>query len=1339
MIHKITLFWKFILMALMIPITITIIAGIALNKTNTLKYEYDNLYGFMLIPLLEVDKGNLHREKLNSKLREFTHPELSSEERTTIADEIKYQDQMMIEFIVRYESEWLTTLSPEFTATLAALGQQHLQQIEAETLAKFHQVYDAFVLKRDALLAGQAVKFQKVKQDLEQMETTFESLVKVNRKFADYSNESAQQAIAQMRWMLMLWGILLSFIALGITWWFTHHVTKPVSILSQAIQDLTHGHLNAHATLVSKNQIKKIVRRQDEIGEIGRAFKALNSYFQEVIADIVQVAQGLAKGNQNITPQADYRGDFRQIQTAFKTASLKLAETIRQNANQDWLKTGQTQFNEKLRGELDVLKLAKHSLDFLATYVDAQIGLFYLVSPNALKNGSLQEKASYAYIRPHDLPAQFNLGEGLVGQAALEKQILARTHTPEEYTHLSQSGLTNVVPRQVWFIPFLYENTVKGVIELGFSNMLPPLQREFLEAVMPSLGIAVNTAEARTKMQELLEQSQRQAEELQVQQEEMQRINEALQMQQAELETKQAELQHQNEELQSQSEELQTQQEELRQTNETLEERSQELERQKATIQQKNQVLENTQAEMDKAKTAAELKAHELELANRYKSEFLANMSHELRTPLNSLLILAQLLADNKSANLTEKQVEYAQTIHSSGADLLNLINEILDLAKVEAGKIEIHNEDISLEDLVETLEHKFQPLADKHNLDFQITVANDLPAMLYTDGQRLTQILNNLLSNAFKFTRQGAVRLEIQEASDKFPIAPVSTSSTITSEQFPVSTRSTTTSEQFPVSTRSTITSEQFPVSTSSTTITFNVIDSGIGIPQDKQHSIFEPFQQADGTTSRCYGGTGLGLSISRQLARLLGGDIWLHSEENKGSTFTLYFPRQNATLEDSKIHNLRDSKIDFNIEASPTISSSNNSATSAPAAQEKSLVDDRDNLQLTDNVLLIVEDDPKFARLLLELAHEQKFKCLVGEDGLTGLQLAEQYKPHAIILDVGLPHLDGWQVMEQLKNNPETRHIPVHFISAFDQSLTAKKMGAIGYLLKPVSIEQLGETFQKIEKFMAKTVKNILVAVDNEEHQQQIFNIVNGDNIKTTIAATIAAALQNFKATTFDCIILDLDIEQRAGSQLLKQMQSIEGLCQTPVIVYAKRELTSEEETLLMQCADELPLKSVNSPEHLLNEVTLFLHQIEASLPKDKRNMLRLVHDKEAILAGKKVLIVDDDARNSFALAIVLEEKQMEVIAGNNGFEALELLKEHPDIAIVLMDIMMPEMDGYEAIQQIRVQPRFQKLPIIALTAKAMKGDKTKCIETGANDYLSKPVDTEKLISLMRVWLYR
>ncbi|EDN68471.1 Response regulator receiver protein [Beggiatoa sp. PS] len=675
-------------------------------------------------------------------------------------------------------------------------------------------------------------------------------------------------------------------------------------------------------------------------------------------------------------------------------------------------------------------------------------------------------------------------------------------------------------------IPFLHENIIKGVIVLGSLEMLTPIQQEFIHQIMPSIGIAVNSVEARTKMQQLLQKTQVQAEELQSQQAELQHSNE--------------ELQSQSEELQSQTEELQSQTEELRQTNDELEERTQDLERQKNDVREKNLALEKTQQ-------AIEAKANELELASRYKSEFLANMSHELRTPLNSLLILSQLLTNNKQGNLTDKQLEYAQTIHSAGSDLLKLINDILDLSKVEAGKIEIHLEEISLTDFIEIIKQKFCHVAENKELAFDITVANDVPATLNTDEQRLNQIINNLLSNAFKFTHQGGIEIIVQSITEKSLQAPVSTS-LITDLQ-------------------------------KGALIAFSVSDTGIGIPKDKQQVIFEAFQQADGTTSRRYGGTGLGLSISRQLARLLGGDLQLHSEEGKGSTFTLYL---SANLEkDSDLQNLN--HLDFQhpqisktspIEDSLTISASKRETPiipiPVPAETLPPIKDDRDKLPTNKKLLLVIEDDRKFSTILMDVAHNKDFQCLIAEDGQTGLQFAQTYQPNAIILDIGLPQMDGWMVMEQLKDHSDTRHIPVHFLSAFNQSLKAKKMGALGYLVKPINIEQLGDVFRKFEQFFIRTIKNLLLVVDNEIHQQKIMELVAGENIQIISAVTIKSAFQKLQTVTFDCIILDMDIEQGTGSQLLEQMRTEKELCQMPLIVYAERDLSAEEESLLLQCAD-------------------------------------------------------------------------------------------------------------------------------------------------------------------------
>jgi len=1090
----------------------------------------------------------------------------------------------------------------------------------------------------------------------------------------------------------------------------TFNIVKAVHIINLIAKQMVAGDI----TLANVNQanLAQVIAYKDEMGELGKSFYAVANSFKNMIYDVVQVSEGLAKGNLSIMPKATYQGDFVKIKNALEmglsnlqlvvkdivqisqelvegkqqviakaeyngdflpikesleTGSAKLVETTVQNQVQDWLKTGQTQLNNRMSGEQDMTELVKKIIIFLATYLEMPVGMLYRLEKTTDEGKAcLKLAASYAYTHRKGISNEFLVGDGLVGQAALEQKGLVITKVPADYYVKIHSGLGQALPNTVIVQPFMYENTLKGVIELASFKTITDTQREFLTQIMPNIGIAVNTAESRSRMQTLLQQSQTQAEE-----------------------------------LQSQAEELQTQQEELRSTNNELEIRTGDLERQKQDIRDKNLALEKTQAEMAKAKTAIETKAQELELASKYKSEFLANMSHELRTPLNSLLILAQLLVENKTGNLNDKQVEYAKTINSAGSDLLTLINEILDLSKVEAGKIEVHTEEVALGDLVATVDQKFRHVAQNKKLDFQITIADDLPKVINTDGQRLKQIINNLLSNALKFTTVGEVRLTLQYPDNKDDVTYMK----LEPDQ----------------------------------TIAISISDTGIGIPQDKQMVIFEAFQQVDGTTSRRYGGTGLGLSISRQLARLLGGELKLSSEEGKGSTFTLYLPVNLIVKISPPQTNHIEPPVPQTIE--PPTETSNSQITEVKEVKPvtNSISDDRNNLTTDDKSLLIIEDDRNFSKILLKLAQEKGFKCIIAEDGETGLQLAEKYCPSAIILDIGLPKIDGWIVMERLKDNPNTRHIPVHFMSASDLENPAKTMGAIGYLLKPVNMTELSEAFKKIEGFIAKTVKELLVLVDNEQRQQEILQLVDNGNIQTTIVSTINRVTQELQTTPFDCMIIDVGIGQQLGLKVLKQLQAENDFSQIPIIIYANRELTPEEKMLLQQCADNLTVKTVQSPERLLDEATLFLHQIETRLPSEKQQMLKMVHDKEAILAHKKVLIVDDDMRNSFALTTVLEGKEMVVTVAETGTEALQKLEQHKDIAIILMDIMMPEMDGYEAIKEIKKQHRYQKLPIIALTAKAMKGDKTKCLEAGASDYLAKPVDTEKLISLMRVWLYR
>jgi signal transduction histidine kinase/CheY-like chemotaxis protein/methyl-accepting chemotaxis protein len=1281
------------------------------------------------------------------------------------------QAQLIIDMLTmrRHEKDYLLRTQEEYVDQLHETVTEFKNHVNATELTvtikeqlitlvnQYQAAFDSLV-QMDMQIATGIVRYR---QSIQQLEPLLEQMHQHALDDENRSRENIHRVTQTTVWFILVTSSLVITISLLIALLLAKLLSKPLNFIVQGAQLLTTG--NMALTGLDQIKLSKINSYQDEIGEIGRTFNTLASYFKSVIDDIVRISRGLAAGNLHVMPQSEYRGDFRQIQdaleimlldqqrviediiqvsqslakgqlqvtlnalykgdftqietalttalhslrevigdivriarglaegqqniqtqaeyhgdfvqikTALETATAKLAATTNQNLAQDWLKTGQAQLNTQMSGEQDLQTLAKSIITFLTTYLEAKVGLFYLkMEPRTTEQFPyLQIIASYAYTLATNSRQQFVIGEGLVGQAALEKRLISCVHTPEEYTYITRSGLSQTVPRCVVISPFLYENQVSGVIELGSTDSLTELQQELLAQVMPSIGIAINTAFSRTRMQALLQQSQEQAEQLRAQQEEMQQVNE---------------------ELQSQAEELQTQQEELRQTNEQLEARTHDLEQQKDQIREKNLALERTQAEMKQAQQAIEAKAQELELASQYKSEFLANMSHELRTPLNSLLILSQLLAENKTGNLTDKQQEYAHTIHSAGSDLLTLINDILDLSKVEAGKMEVQLEEVSLTELTQTIEPKFRYLAEQKALNFQIELAADLPQSLYTDPQKLKQVINNLLANAFKFTAQGEIKLILRRPTGDDNLALL----------------------------------ELEP----SKTVAISVIDTGIGIPKDKQQLIFEAFQQADGTTSRRYGGTGLGLSISRQLARLLGGELRLQSEESKGSTFTLYLPETRPETQSSALARLA---------AVPSTTMTPLITSITPASPLPELVDDRHNLQPQDRCLLIIEDDRRFTKFLMEQAREHEFKCLIAEDGITGLELAEQYRPHIIMLDIGLPKIDGWTVMERLKDNPDIRHIPVYFMSASDQNLAARKLGAIGYLVKPVSMEQLTQAFQQIQQFLAKTIKKILVMVDHDAHQKQILTLVSHGEVQPTVATTKMEAQQQLQTMAFDCIIVDIDLKQGSGLRQLEQLHQACNLSPFPVILYAERELTVEEQKWLHQYTETLTIKVVRSPERLLDEVTLFLHQLEAQLPPQQRQMLKMIHDKTAILTHKQVLLVDDDMRNIFALVSVLEEREVKVFIAQNGKEALNLLEQNPNIDMVLMDIMMPEMDGYEAMRQIRSQIRFSKLPIIALTAKAMKGDKIKCIDAGANDYIAKPIDTDKLISLMKVWLYR
>jgi HAMP domain-containing protein/CheY-like chemotaxis protein/signal transduction histidine kinase len=989
---------------------------------------------------------------------------------------------------------------------------------------------------------------------------------------------------------------------------------------------------------------------------------------------IAEVATAVTKGDLTREIGVAAEGEVAILKDNINEMIRNLKDTTDKNTEQDWLKTHLARFTRMLQGQREILAVYKLILTELAPLVNASYGVFYGMQGEN-EDARLVLRASYAYKERKTLSKQFRLGEGLVGECALEKERILLTNVPGDYVQIS-SGLGNATPLNIVVLPVIFEEETKAVIELASFERFNPTHLTFLEQLTESIGIVLNSIEANSRTETLLQKSQNMAME------------------------------------------LQNQQEELQQTNEELEEKARMLADQNAAVERKNQ-------EVEVAKLSLEEKAAQLALTSKYKSEFLANMSHELRTPLNSLLLLSEQLRDNPEHNLTARQVEYAGTIFASGNDLLNLINDILDLSKIESGTVSVDISEVAIPELGSFVEQTFRHIAEDKQLAFAVTLEQTLPLSLFTDERRIKQILKNLLSNAFKFTEQGQVALKINPATEGWSPSHPS-------------------------------------LGKAAAVIAFSVSDSGIGISPDKQRVIFEAFQQADGTTSRKYGGTGLGLAISRELARLLGGEILLQSNLGTGSVFTLYLPLRYAppvmndvlppvgksmlsptvaSMLRGGIGRARTPRTLNHTEEMPgddTASQANNGFQPTVEVIE-TLDDDRATIQPGDRVILIVEDEPRFARILLDFAHERGFKALVAMQGHTALALARQYRPDAITLDIELPDMSGWTILDHLKHEPTTRHIPVHIISAEVEDERSRKLGALAWIGKPVDKEALGQSFARMEDFLARKVKHLLVVEDQPAERDRIVALISNGDVNITTAATGADALAALKQTHFDCLVLDLGLPDTSGFEVIEEIKKDLSLRTLPIIVYTARELTQEEETRLKKVIKSVIVKDVRSPERLLDEVTLFLHQVEADLPEVKRRILEQVRKSDPMLAGKKVLIVDDDVRNIFSLAAVLERHQMQVFSAENGKDAISLLKKTPDIEIILMDVMMPEMDGYETMRAVRKLNRFKTLPIISLTAKAMKGDREKCIEAGASDYITKPVNTEQLLSLLRVWLYR
>lgn len=993
-----------------------------------------------------------------------------------------------------------------------------------------------------------------------------------------------------------------------------------------------------------KNQERSLLReRDDRMRSVG--ITAIIIYL--VVSGLVTAIMAYLGRRELVLLSNTYTRSFEERQ---KHAALL--------EHQAWQRTGQAALAEKSMGQLALPVLGRIVLDFLAGYINAAVGALYV---RETENAALQRVATFGLGKEADQPQAFAYGDSLVDQALFSRRPLRLDDVPDNYLKIS-SGLGSASPRHIILLPSVHEGTPNGVIELGFLQPPSSREMEFLESVAASIGTTVEASLYRRRLQQALEQTQQLNEELQVQQEELRTTNEELEEQSRVLEESQALLENQKAELE--------------QTNDKLVEQA-------LVLDDKNRALNEIQEVLEE-------RATELQKASKYKSEFLANMSHELRTPLNSSMILAKILAENGKGNLDEEQIQFARSIYSAGNDLLNLINDILDISKVEAGKLELRPEYIDLRRLVQDLEMTFQPLTNQKGLTLHMEVTSSAAVSIVTDRQRLEQILKNLMSNALKFTERGSISLVVDRAADG--------------------------------------------------RIAFSVKDTGIGIASDQQRIIFEAFQQGEGGINRRYGGTGLGLSISRDLAALLGGEIQLTSAPGKGSTFTLVLPEDAPEIVqgDEPQASLTERLADL-----PRVQSPADSAPAASIAPQETPVaaaayaDDRASLDTGERIVLAIEDDPEFIQILYKLAHDLGYQCLLAGNAAEGMRLATEFSPDAILLDIGLPDVSGMTVLQKLKRNPDTRHIPVHIISAADRMETALQMGAVGYAVKPTTRESLQQMFEKIEEKLTRKMKRVLLVEDDALQRESIRHLIGEEDIEITAVETGAEAMELLRNTIFDCMIIDLKLPDMQGNDLLRRMSS-ETICSfPPVIVYTGRNLTRDEEHELLKYSRSIIIKGARSPERLLDEVTLFLHKVESDLSADRQNMLRTVRSRDSAIEGRRILLVDDDVRNIFALTGALEQKGATVVIARDGFEAVEKVNSVADIDLVLMDIMMPGMDGLEATRRIRSDARFQKLPIIAITAKAMKDDQEQCLKAGASDYLAKPIDIDRLYSLLRVWI--
>lgn len=970
---------------------------------------------------------------------------------------------------------------------------------------------------------------------------------------------------------------------------------------------------------------------------------------------IQNIAARISEGDYSIRVDDSERDSLGSLAGSLNRMARSLDSSFRTLSDKEWFQTGVAGLNDTMVGEKTVPALTYDVLEYLARYTQSEVGAVYVADGDYLTlSGSIALKKSA-------LAGRVALGEGIVGQSALSGKVAVLQSIPADMMISFAEG--EVKPENVIVLPIHHERRLKGVIELGSLVGYQSREIDFLTSVSANIGLGISTAKNRKRLQELLEETQAQTEELQSQHNELESLN--------------AEMETQTQKLQASEEELKVQQEELMQTNQELEERTRLLE-------ERNQIILERNLDVQK-------KADELAQSTRYKSEFLANMSHELRTPLNSILLLSRLMAENSEQNLSTDQIEYARVIQSSGNGLLSLIDEILDLSKIEAGKMDLELADVAVREIAGDMESMFSPLARDKGLEFTVEVLPDVPATLHTDKLRLEQILRNLLSNAFKFTARGYVRLRIGlSATPPF--------------------------------------------------IDFSVKDTGIGIPADKQALVFEAFQQADGSTRRRFGGTGLGLSISRELARLLGGEMRLMSEPDQGSDFTISVPPAKQAYAGKVPMAAKLSTEDQWPKPAIDLAAAEDRLKYVAQSIPQEISDDRDGIVAGDKVILVIEDDTSFAGALLSFTHQRGYKGIVAVRGDHAILLAKQFKPVAILLDIVLPVKSGWDVMDELKTNPETRHIPVHIMSSLEVKKESLVKGAVDFINKPVAMDQMKDMFAKLEAALNRDSRKVVILEENTKHAQALAYFLENFNVTTEIATSVNDGAKVIHKDDVDCVILDMGIPAMSAYEALEMVKKNPALQDLPVIIFTGKSISKVEETRIRQYADSIVVKTAHSYQRILDEVALFLHLIEEKEKpaKASSNGLGKLGMLNEVLKGKKVLIADDDVRNIYSITKALEHHKMQVVAATDGKDALRQLEEHPDVDIVLMDMMMPEMDGYESTVKIRQHPKFRKLPVLAVTAKAMMGDREKCISAGASDYITKPVDMDQLISLLRVWLY-